>query len=70
MSEDKLLFNLSGDLKSPPMSTDARRKAGQLLRLLQQEKTLSMPHSKRIRTLGPRCYELRINDYHVKWRII
>ena len=70
MSKDKLLFNLSGGLKTPTMSTEARIKAGHLLRLLQQGNNLSMPHSRSVRTLGPRCHELRINDHAVTWRII
>ena len=70
MGEDKLLFDLSGDIKTPPMSTEARRKAGQFLRYLQQGEILTMPHAKRIEVIGPRCYELRISDHPVTWRLL
>ena len=70
MNEDKLLFNLCGGIKTPPMSTDARRTTGQLLRKLQQGDILSMPYSRAVKVIGPRCHELRINDHQVTWRII
>lgn len=70
MVKDKLLFDLDGGIKTPPLSTEARRATGQLLRKLQQGGTLSTPYSKRIRVIGPRCHELRINDNRVTWRVI
>ena len=29
-----------------------------------------MPHARPMPSIGPRCYELRINDLNVTWRII
>lgn len=29
-----------------------------------------MPHARPMPSIGPRCYELRINDSNVTWRII
>ncbi|GMQ79418.1 MAG: hypothetical protein BMS9Abin02_2006 [Anaerolineae bacterium] len=69
MGEDKQLFILTGGIKTPPMSKEARRTTGQLLRKLQQGDSLTAPYSKRIRTIGPRCHELRIRDNRVIWRV-
>lgn len=69
-SGDKSLVILSGEIKTPPMSTDARREAGFLLRQLQRGETLSLPQSRPMPSIGPRCHELRINDANKTWRII
>lgn len=29
-----------------------------------------MPHSRSMRTIGPRCHELRVQDTKVTWRIV
>jgi hypothetical protein len=42
---DKPLVWLSGEVKSPPLSTEARIEAGYLLRCLQAGQNLAMPHS-------------------------
>ena len=59
-------------MKTPPLSAATRRDAGFLLRQLQAGETLSMPHSKPMRTIGPRCHELRLTDgkKNAEWRII
>lgn len=44
MDEDKLLMILHGEIKTPPMSIEARIKTGFLLRMLQQGKSLSTPY--------------------------
>jgi phage-related protein len=44
--------------------------AGFLLRQLQEEETLSLPHSRPMPSIGKRCHELRIPDEDVTWRII
>ncbi len=44
--------------------------AGYLLRQLQLGEKLSLPHSRPMSNIGPRCHELRINDEGVTWRII
>jgi len=41
-----------------------------LLRRLQRGEALSMPHSRPMPTIGPRCHELRIRDSDVTWRIV
>lgn len=68
----KPLLVLSGEIKSPPFSERARRKAGFLLRMLQNGEVLSMPDSRYMRSIGPRCNELRVNDPEsgLNWRII
>jgi phage-related protein len=67
---DKPLVWLHGEVKSPPFSRTARLEAGFLLRKLQRGDTLSMPHARPMPAVGPRCYELRVNDEHKTWRII
>jgi phage-related protein len=69
---DKPLVWLGGEIKSPPLSQDARRQAGWLLRRLQKGETLSMPRSRPMPSIGPRCHELRIEDAATgkAWRIL
>jgi phage-related protein len=69
-SESKPLVWLSGEVKTPPFSTDARLHAGFLLRQLQQGENLSMPLSRPMPSIGVRCYELRILDKDKTWRLI
>lgn len=66
----KSLAILSGEIKTPPMSVEARREAGFLLRQLQQGERLALPHSRPMPNIGPRCHELRINDANKTWRIV
>jgi phage-related protein len=68
--EDKPLVWLHGEVKTPPFSQAARVEAGYLLRLLQKGDTLSMPRSRPMPSIGPRCHELRVNDEAATWRII
>ena len=67
---DKPLVWLHGEVRSPPFSAAARVEAGVLLRRLQQGEMLSLPHSRPMPTIGPRCHELRIIDQDSTWRII
>ena len=67
---DKPLIWLYGEVKSPPFSSAARIEAGYLIRLLQRGVKLSMPHSRPMPSIGPRCHELRITDENKIWRII
>jgi phage-related protein len=69
-ANDKPLVWLYGEVKSPPFSRSARLEAGFFLRRLQQGDTLSMPHARPLPSIGPRCYELRMNDENTTWRII
>ncbi|MBN1997753.1 type II toxin-antitoxin system RelE/ParE family toxin [candidate division KSB1 bacterium] len=67
---DKPLVWLQGEIKTPPFSLAARLEAGFLLRKLQKGEILSMPHARAMPSIGPRCYELRINDINLTWRIM
>jgi phage-related protein len=68
--KDKPLVWLHGEVKTPPLSKEARLQAGYLLRELQRRKVLTMPHSRPMPQIGPRCHELRIVDSDTTWRII
>jgi phage-related protein len=68
--DDKPLAWLHGEIKTPPLSTDARVEAGLLLRRLQRGERIEMPHCRPMPTIGVRCYELRIQDAGATWRII
>jgi phage-related protein len=69
---DKPLVLLHGEIKSPPFSVQARLEAGYRLRQLQQGILLSMPVSRPMPSMGPRCHELRIPDpeMDIIWRIM
>ena len=67
---DRPLVWLHGEIRSPPFSTDARVEAGELLRRLQRRETLTLPHSRPMPSISPRCHELRINDLGATWRVI
>ena len=66
---DKPLVWLHGEIKTPPMSRQARLEAGFLLRQLQQDVSLSLPLSRPMPDIGARCHELRVSDGDVEWRI-
>jgi phage-related protein len=68
--EDKPLTWLHGEVRTPPFSKAARIEAGYLLRELQRGRLLSMPHSRPMPAVGPRCHELRVVDGGVTWRIV
>jgi phage-related protein len=61
---------LHGEVKTPPMSIEARREMGMLLRELQEGEQPVMPHSRPMPVLGLRCHELRVNDRNKAWRLI
>lgn len=63
---------LKGEIRTPPFSDKARRRAGWLLRRLQAGVTLAMPDSRSMPTIGRRCGELRIgdDDSGKTWRIV
>jgi phage-related protein len=67
---DKPLVWLHGEVKTPPLSSEARLEAGFLLRRLQRGDHLEMPHSRPMPSIGPRCHELRINDVDGTWRVV
>jgi phage-related protein len=68
--DDKILVWLSGAVKSPPFSDEARLEAGFLLRRLQQGEKLSLPHSRPMPSVGGGGHELRVIDQDVTWRIM
>ena len=70
MAAAKALVWLHGEVKTPPFSPAARVEAGLLLRRLQAGEQLTLPHSRPLPAIGPRCHELRIPDEHVSWRIV
>lgn len=67
---DKPLVWLHTEIKTPPLSQDARIEAGVLLRRLQRGESLSLPQSRAMSSIGSRCHELRIVDRDDAWRII
>jgi len=67
---EKPLLWLHGEVKTPPFSRDGRMEAGTLLRRLQRGEKLSLPHSRPMPEIGPRCHELRIPDEDVTWRVM
>jgi phage-related protein len=68
----KPLLILSGAIRTPPFSEDARRRAGFLLRALQRGDDLMMPDSRPMPMIGVRCHELRVVDSvaQVTWRVM
>ena len=68
----KPVFWLRTQVKSPPLSDDARRRAGELLRCVQAGVRLEMPESRPMPTIGTRVHELRISDAvaNQEWRLI
>jgi phage-related protein len=66
----KPLIWLHGEVKTPPVSQEARIEAGVLLRRLQQGEILGLPHSRPMPSIGVHCHELRVRDSDKNWRII
>ncbi len=67
---DKALVILAGEIKTPPVSLDARREIGFLIRKLQQGVNIGMPHSRPMPAIGRGCHELRVNEAGQTWRVI
>jgi len=70
MSNRKPLVILSGEIKTPPFSEDARIEAGVLLGMLQMGGMPTMPRARPMPSIGKRCLELRIKDKTAEWRIL
>src|SRR5688572_6386252 len=68
--DNKPLVWLSGEIKTPPFSKEARVEAGTLLRRIQRGESIGLPHSRPMPNIGHRCHELRITDEGAVWRII
>ena len=69
-TRDKPLIWLKGEIKTPPLSPEARLEAGYLLRQLQRGASIGLPHLRPMQSLGARCHELRIVDERASWRIV
>ncbi|MEI6084976.1 MAG: type II toxin-antitoxin system RelE/ParE family toxin [Verrucomicrobiota bacterium] len=61
---------MHGEVKTPPVSLEARREIGFLLRELQDGVRLAMPQSRPMPVIGSRCHELRVNDVNKTWRVM
>jgi phage-related protein len=68
--KDKPLVWMHGEITTPPFTENARIEAGYLLRQVQKGIKLSLPQSRPMPSIGTQCYELRINDKNLTWRII
>jgi len=68
--KDKPLVWMYGEITTPPFTENARIEAGYLLRQVQKGIKLSLPQSRPMPFIGTQCYELRINDKNLTWRII
>src|SRR5437867_3598354 len=66
----KPLAWLHGEIKTPPFTTEARKEAGYLLRLLQRGEKLGMPQAESLPIVGARCGALRVRDGAHNWRIM
>jgi phage-related protein len=66
----KTLVLLAGEIRTPPFSHEARIETGFLLRRLQRGEVLTLPHSRPMPSISPRCHELRIRDRGHNWRIV
>jgi len=61
---------LHGEVKTPPMTSAARKELGFLLRLLQDGEPLGLPHSRPMPAIGAGCHELRVTDAGGEWRLV
>ncbi|MDA0789634.1 MAG: type II toxin-antitoxin system RelE/ParE family toxin [Proteobacteria bacterium] len=68
--KDKPLVWVHGQIKTPPLSADARLGAGLLLRRLQRGESIGLPESRPMSGIGARCHELRLDDGKRAWRIM
>jgi phage-related protein len=68
--KDKPLVWMHGEITTPPFTENTRIEAGYLLRQVQQGIKLSLPQSRLMPSIATQCYELRINDKNLTWRII
>lgn len=63
---------LRSEVKSPPLSTEARIEAGRLIRRVQRGDPIEMPHRRPMPDVGAGCAELRIDDgpERKSWRLV
>jgi phage-related protein len=69
-ARDKPIVWLSGEVKTPPFSLEARVETGVLLRQHQRGEKLSLPQSRPMPQIGAGCHELRVDDAHATWRLV
>jgi len=69
-TNDRPLVWLHGEVRTPPLSQQARIETGVLLRRIQQGESLGMPGSRPMPSIGKRCHELRIVDEDATWRVV
>ncbi len=69
-ANEKELFILHGEIKTPPMSKEARIETGFLIRKLQKGELLSLPVSRPMPNIGAHCHELKIIDTDKTWRVV
>ena len=70
MNKRKPIFWLSGEVKTPPFSEQARHEAGMLLGRLQDGAVLVLPHARPMPSISECCLELRIKSKEGEWRIL
>jgi phage-related protein len=68
--QDKPLVWLKGEVKTPPLSDQARIEAGFLLRRLQRGELIGLPASRPMPGIGTGCHELRVRDGDANWRLM
>ena len=66
----KPVFFMTDEIRTPPMSENARREAGFLVGRLQEGATLGMPQARPMPDVGRRCLELRVTEDNKTWRIL
>jgi phage-related protein len=66
----KVIRWLHGEIRTPPLSVEARREFGYLLRMAQEGEMLSMPHARPMPNIGNACHELRVKDAAGEWRLV
>ena len=61
---------LADEVTVPPFSRDAALAVGALLEVVALGGMPTMPHSRPLPSVGPRCHELRVKDGNRTWRIV
>ncbi|HET9768307.1 MAG TPA: type II toxin-antitoxin system RelE/ParE family toxin [Thermoanaerobaculia bacterium] len=57
-------------ISTPPMPIAVRRRAGYLLRMVQDGYSIGMPESRPMPSVGAGCHELRLSADRTEWRVI
>ncbi len=68
--ETKPVAWLSGEVRTPPFSVEARAEAGRLLRRVQEGESVGMPHSWPRPSCGARVHVLRVRYVMANWRLV